>query len=709
MNPRGRAYKPKTKEEILEEAHAQFRRIVSAVRDEREQCLEDRRFYAVAGSQWEGSLEAQYANKPRLEVNKVHLSLMRIFSEYRNNRISVDFVPRDGVDDDGLADKVDLLYRATEQSCSSQEALDNAFEEAAAGGFGAWRLCTEYENEDDDDDERQKIVLEPIFDADSCVFFDLGAKKKDKSDATHCFVLHPMTRESYVEEYGEDPSTWPQDITRQEYDWSRGDVYYVAEYYCAERVPHVVVVFEGLDGEELRHSQEELDEDEELGPRLGALGYREVRRKKTVRRRVRKLILSATSVLEDCGYIAGPNIPIVPVYGKRVVVDGIERCIGHVRLCKDVQRLKNMQVSKLAEISALGSTPKPIFTPEQIAGHQLMWAEDNIKNYPYLLVNQTLSPDGTPMPPGAAGYTQPAQIPPALGALLQLTDMDMRDLLGSQEQGEELNPNISGKAVELIQGRLDMQTFIYMSNMATAVKRCGEIWLGMAREVYIEPLRKLRGTSRDGTSEVIEIMRPMVVDGVIRTEADMSKAIFDVGVTVGPSSDTRRQATVRTITGMMQMAGNDPETLQVLLAAALMNVTGEGIDDVRKFFRKKLVRLGAVTPTEKESQELAKEQEAAAQKPDPQAEYLKAAASQAVSEGAQAQAGTVLKMAQAEKAKADAAKTLEEISTEKQKQAKAEFELMGEAAKLPMGGTLPPSMPPAPLRLATPPTEGGIP
>ncbi|MFK5282558.1 portal protein, partial [Lacticaseibacillus paracasei] len=85
-------------------------------------------------------------------------------------------------------------------------------------------------------------------------------------------------------------------------------------------------------------------------------------------------------VLEDCGYIAGKCIPIVVAYGKRWFVDNIERCMGHVRLAKDAQRLKNMQLSKLGEISALSSVEKPILTPEQIANHQDMWAEDNLKD-----------------------------------------------------------------------------------------------------------------------------------------------------------------------------------------------------------------------------------------------------------------------------------------------------------------------------------------
>src|SRR5690606_41879975 len=59
----------------------------------------------------------------------------------------------------------------------------------------------------------------------------------------------------------------------------------------------------------------------------------------------------------------------------------LERCMGHVRLCKDAQRLKNMQLSKLGELSAMSSVEKPILAPEQVAGVQHMWAQDNIENF----------------------------------------------------------------------------------------------------------------------------------------------------------------------------------------------------------------------------------------------------------------------------------------------------------------------------------------
>jgi hypothetical protein len=312
--------------------------------------------------------------------------------------------------------------------------------------------------------------------------------------------------------------------------------------------------------------------------------------------------LSGGKILEDAGYIAGNCIPIVPIYGKRWFVDNVERCMGHVRLAKDAQRLKNMQLSKLGEISALSSVEKPILTPEQVAGHQIMWADDNLKNYPYLLVNPITAADGSTQAGGPVGYTRSAQIPPAMAALLQVTETDMKEILGSTGQTDKMVSNISGKAVEMIQTRLDMQTFIYMSNFAKGQKRSGEIWLSMARDIYVEEGRKMKMLGRTEKVSTVELMKPTVSDtGEVVMDNDLSRAKFDVVVDVGPSSSSKRASTVRALTGMLQIT-QDPETVQVLTAMAMMNMEGEGVSDVNEFFRKKLLRIGAVKPTEEESQ-----------------------------------------------------------------------------------------------------------
>jgi hypothetical protein len=631
---------------VHQDALQEFGRIQSALRDERLQCLEDRRFYSISGAQWEGNLLDQFENRPRLEVNKIALSVIRIINEYRNNRVTVDFVSKDGVANDKLAEVCDGLYRADEKDSVANEAYDNAFEEAVGGGFGAWRLRADYEDHENDEDERQRILIEPIYDADSSVWFDLDSKRQDKSDAKVCFVIAGMTHSSYVDTWGDDPASWPKTVHQSEFDWLTPDVVYVAEYYRVEEVGETVRIFETIDGSEERYTTYDFNEDEQLEEMLAAVGTREVRQKRVKKKKVHKYIMSGSQILEDCGYIAGKCIPIIPVFGKRWFIDNIERCMGHVRLAKDAQRLKNMQLSKLAEISALSTIEKPIFVPEQVAGHQVMWSEDNLKQYPYLLVNPITDQNGAQAVGGPVGYTKPPQIPPAMAALLQITEMDIDQILGTQSAGEEVTSNLSGKAVELIQTRLDMQTFIYMSNFSKAMRRCGEVWLSMAKELYVEDERTMKVIDVTETVDSITLMTPAISEiGEVITENDLSKASFDVDVDVGPSSSSKRSATVRALTGMMQITA-DPEMQSVLGSMAMMNMEGEGISEVRDFFRQKLIRMGVVKPTEAEAEEMMAAMQN--QPPDPNALFLQAAAEEATAKAAKARADVVKTIADAE-------------------------------------------------------------
>jgi hypothetical protein len=629
---------------IHQEALREFDDIQSALRDERLQCLQDRRFYSIAGAQWEGPLGEQFSNKPKFEVNKIALAVQRIFNEYRNNRITVNFMSKDGVADDSLADTCNKLFRADQQDSSAEEAYDNAFEEAVGGGFGAWELRPVYEDEEDPDNDSQRIRIEPIYDADSSVFFDLQAKRQDKADATRCYVLTSMTRSAYKDQYGDDPASWPKEIYQYEFDWCTPDVVFVARYYRVEMVSRRIHYYEMIDGTEKRYESDELT-DEKI-TELDSIGAREVRTRDIKRKRVRLYIMSGSRILNDVGYIAGQCIPVIPVYGKRWFIDNVERCMGHVRLSKDAQRLGNMQRSKLGEISALSSVEKPIFTPEQIAGHQNMWAEDNVKNYPYLLVNPVMGPDGNMTIAGPVSYTKSAAVPPALAGLLQITEQDLKDTLGNQEQGDRIVSNISGRAVEMVQQRLDMQSFLYISNFSKASRREGEVWLSMAADIYIESGRKMKGLGDQGELSMIELLKPKVDQetGEVIYENDLSQAKLDVVSSVGPSFVSQRAAIVRALTGMLAIT-QDPQTQSVLQAMAIMNMEGEGLKEAREYFRRKLVEIGVVKPNEKEAEALMSAMQN--KRPDPNTIYLEAAAQEAVAKAEKARADVVNTVADA--------------------------------------------------------------
>ena len=101
---------------------------------------------------------------------------------------------------------------------------------------------------------------------------------------------------------------------------------------------------------------------------------------------------------------------------------------------------------------------------------------------------------------------------------------------------------------------------------------------------------------------------------------------------------------------------------------------GEGIADVRDYFRDKMLRLGVVQPTEEEAKEMQSEQEN--QEPDANTQYLEAAARKEDAEAAKNRADTILTVAQAEetraktdKTQAETMETLSSIKTEEQNRA----------------------------------------
>jgi hypothetical protein len=293
-----------------------------------------------------------------------------------------------------------------------------------------------------------------------------------------------------------------------------------------------------------------------------------------------------------------------------------------------------------------------------------MWSEDNLKNYPYLLLNPVSGPDGSMQISGPAGYTKPPAVPPALAGLLQISEQDMKDVLGNQEQGDKIVSNISGRAVEMVQQRLDMQTYIYMSNQGKAIRRCGEIWLGMAKEMYVEDGRKMKAISNQSKIQTVQLMKPMINEsGEMEYENDLSKADFDVAVDVGPSSSSKRAATVRALTGIIAIT-EDPQIKNVLLSMAMMNMEGEGLTDINDYFRSQLVQMGVVKPTEEEQAQLQAMMENKPQ--DMNAMYLQAEAEKAIAQAEQARAKTVETVASAELKRAQTMETLSNMDMDSQ-------------------------------------------
>lgn len=635
--------------EVHKRALARFDASASATRECREKSLEARRFITIPGAQWEGEWGEQFDNSIKLEVDKVGRGVAKIENDYRENRIIPDFRPDGPNADQETADMLDGLHRADSYRFKSQQARDNAFFEAVAGGFGAYRLTNEWEDEEDKENDSQRINPAAIIvDADQSVFFDLQARLYDKADAGWALIRTKLTKEAFEDEYEGCSTEWPDTPRWKFTDWFTPETVAVAEYYEREEVNDTVhILTYKLSGEEKRVWASDLGKGDLAQYKADGYSVRSQRRKRC---RIHKYVLSGAEVLEDCGYIAGTQIPIVPVYGKRYYVDGIERWNGYTQSKMDSQRLYNSNVSKLAETNALAPREVPIFDPTQIDAVQAQqWARANIDRLPYLTAHALRNEDGSIAMAGPIGSVQPPQLAPVTATLLQIANQDLQE---DQQDADEVKANTSAEAMDIAAARVDAKSGIYLDNMRQSVEREGEIYLSMASEVYSEAGRKVRTMTEDGDDGEAEIKALMTnaKTGENRTINDLENARYKVIASVTETTATRRDKTVKAMLRVAEVSAGaqDMEMAQAALVTAVMNTDGEGTADFLAWVRKaKALPMGLVEPNEEE--QAAMEAASQEQAPDPmaelanaQAEQFKADAAKKAAEVAETQANTGL-------------------------------------------------------------------
>lgn len=617
----------------------------------REESLLARRFVEIPGAQWEGPWGEQFENSIRVEVPKIGRAIRKIETDYRENRIVPDFKPDGGDSNQDTANTIAGMHRADSYKFKAQEARDNAFQEAIRGGFGAYRLINVREDEYDRDNDKQRINPGALItDADQHVFFDPQAKSYGKHEAGFAFVLLPYTPEAFTDEFGEaEPTDWPENLRHSTYDWYRPEVVMACEYYEVEdKAETLYVLTHPLITEEERVWKSEI-EDEALADKKLAGWTVAIQRRK--RRRVHKYILSGVRVLEDCGVIAGCRIPIVPVYGQRTFIDGMERFKGHVQDRMDSQRTYNAQVSRLAETSARSPQEVPIFAAEQMPPeYAKLWSRLHIDRHPYALINPLTDPTtGQLVSAGPIGYVKPPELAPVTAALLQIANTDLIE--EDQDGADTVKANTSAEAMDIAAARVDAKSGIYLDNMRQSVQCEGEIYVGMLPDVYVEEGREVETMSEDG-DDGTEKLGEMYTDGrgVPSVRNDFARGKYKVIVSVTEATATRRDKTVRSALNTAEIAlkAGDMELAQASIITAIMNSDGEGIEDLQAYARKRGLQIGLVEPNEEEQAQMQEQ----AQQPDPatvlaeaQGKALEAQAFKDVKLGEKAEADTGLSQA----------------------------------------------------------------
>lgn len=656
---KGKAPTSKIANEVWQRAMDRFDAVAVPQIELRAQSLASRRFVTVPGAMWEGIWGEQYENAPRPEVDKITKQLEKIQTDYRQNRVMPDYVPSDDAADPDTADTLDGMYRADAAHYKAMQAYDNAFQEGSSGGFGAWRVTTEYSDPYDPEDDSQRINPGvAIVDADQSVYF-FGGILYDKSDADACFVLTRELRAIACDKWGEENMTpWDANQWRWQWDWYTPYVICIAEYYEYEETTDKLLIFtQTLTGEEERHFEQDMP-DEAIGELVGK-GW--VKRSREIKRkRCHKYIMNGSGILKDCGYIAGDLIPIVPFYGRRDFVDNMERWRGHVLKKMDRQRIYNASVSKVVETQALAPYEVPIVDPEQVSGYVdgsttilEHWARGNIDRHPVRIMHALRNPDGSIAATGPIGKIEPPQVQPATAALLQISSGDLTD---DDQNVEEVKANTSAEAMDLAASRVDAKSAIYLDNFAQSMQRCAEIYLAMAREVYYEEGRRVETLTVDGQDGMATLKEPRIHPdtGVFYVRNDLSRGKYKVLAEVQEATATKRQKAVRQSLELVGVAGQlAPEVARVELLTAMMNMDGEGRQANKDWARQQLIAMGVVKPTPEEAQQLAAQAEEQKQ-PDPaqitlmaQAQELASKAKLNEASAGEKEANSILKLAQA--------------------------------------------------------------
>ncbi len=556
---------------LHEEGLARFKIAEEASADNRKLALEDMKFRA--GEQWPDEIKKHRSQpgkeRPCLVVDKLNQYVRQVVNDGRQNRPSVKVRP---IDDDGDPDVAEALQGLIRHICDrsrADQAFDTALEHAVVGGFGYIRVLTEYAHENT---FNQEIVVRRVRNPLS-VLLDPNAQMADGSDAAYGFVIDELPKEKFKKQYPKAKFTdWVSDAGKYSDGWMSGENVRFVEYFYREETQvtlHLLSDGTSATDEEYQAATAELGID--VMPQIEE--SREIPSFK-----VKWCRLSGAEILEKNAWL-GKYIPIIPVYGNEMDIDGKVIYSGLIRSAKDPQRLYNFSRSAYAERVALAPKAPFIAAEGQIEGHEHEWESANTDNLSVLTYKPT-SVDGSPVPPPQR--QQASDIPEGFARDMQLSEHDIQAALGmySASLGQQSNEK-SGKAIMARQREGDTGTFHYQDNQARAIGYLGLQLVDLAPKVYdSRRLVRILGEDGDSTDAMIdpEMGRATEQRGSMKVY-NLNVGKYDVSVAAGPSYTTKRMEAAE---AMMQLTQANPAIFSIVGDLMVKNMDWPGADEMAK-------------------------------------------------------------------------------------------------------------------------------
>ena len=582
-----------------------FERIENKERDQRKAAVEDIKFAQTEDGQWDEGAIAKRRNRPRFTINRVAGAVDQLIGDQRQNRTNIKIRPVSGGATEDVAKTMTGLIRNIESNSKANNAYDTAFDEVVNGGFGGWRVITEFS---DDDAFEQDIKIKPLNTATTSLWFDDAAMEYDKRDAMYAFVTVDMPKEEHKERFPKSPmSEWDQ----QQYNtsscqsWFKEDSVRVAEYWVKTEITKNLALLS--DGRVI-----DSDEEQSVMDELAAKGVTVKKTRKVKSHKVEMYLLDGSGILEGPKAWAGKFIPLIPMYGRQSHIEGQTYTRGIVRFAKDPARIYNYETSSIVETNAL--TPKdPLwYTPAMVKGHEAKYRNFATQNSPFMPYNPDGKTGGGPPIRGGAPAVQSASL-----AILQQTSMDLYHVTAMQPPSIGVNPELkSGKAIQAQEKQGDRGSFIFTDNLSKSIDYCAEILVDLIPRIY-DTARQVRIMQQDGETENVEIntVNEEVIDDETGKKVlvnDLSMGKYDVVTETGPAFATQRQESAAQI---LELIATSPmfESLAMDLVAKDLPILET--KELTKRVRKVMIQNGTVEPTEQEIEDMGLNQP---QAPDPQ-------------------------------------------------------------------------------------------
>ena len=577
--------------DTLAEALEHFKLSEEAESENRKAWIDDVRF-ARLGEQWPDGVKRQREidGRPCLTINRMPAMLRQVVNDARQNKPAIKVHPVDSGAKRETAEILNGLIRNIEYTSNADVAYDTALDHAVTGGFGYFRIDVDYACDDEFDlDIKICRIANPL-----TVYGDENSTAADSSDWNKAFITELYTESEFEKRWkGAEKSNWESSYRDLPDGWRDNELVRVAEWWTREEVPAKLLKLS--DGMALY-----VNEYMRIKDILDAQGITVVGERDTKTNKVKQKIISGAEVLEENEW-AGKYIPIVPVYGDEVMVEGKRHWISLTRWAKDPQQMFNYWRTASTELVALA--PKaPYLGPKGAFNTDAnKWATANNVSYPYIEYDGAVMPQRQPFAGPPAGALQEA---------LNASD-DMKSTMGIYDAALGARSNeTSGRAILQRQRESDTATFNYIDNLSRAIRHAGRVMVDLIPKVYNAP-RIIRVIHEDGSNESVPINQPFTpdqskspqaqayeagktqetVDGLTRIY-DVTTGKYDVTCEAGPSFSTKREEAAAQ---MMELGRMFPPMMQVAGDLLVKNLDWPGADDIAD-------RLKAMLPPQLQGQ-----------------------------------------------------------------------------------------------------------